>query len=94
MAASARVASPWTSENSGEPQIERFTHPQAAAIKQAGDQAGRITRPVPDGLEQGLGFGRIFGGHGFLLTADHIAQTSDSEGQVNTGADFGREGWT
>ena len=37
-------------------QIEGFRDAQAATVNQAGEQIGGITRPVPNGLEQGLGF--------------------------------------
>ena len=37
-------------------QIEGFRDAQAATVNQAGDQTGGITRPVLNGLEQGLGF--------------------------------------
>ena len=47
---------PFLELNVFDAQIERLTHPQPAAVKQADDQVGGITRPVPDGLEQGLGF--------------------------------------
>jgi hypothetical protein len=37
-------------------QIEWLRGAQAATINQAGEQIGGITRPVPNGLEQGLSF--------------------------------------
>jgi len=66
---------------SGNSQIERFGHAQAAAVEEAGDQAGGLTNPVADSLEQGLGFGRIFGGDGFVLTAQLVTWLFDGEGQ-------------
>ena len=38
-------------------QIEGFGDTQAAAINQAGDEIGGITRPILNSLEQGLSFG-------------------------------------
>jgi len=38
-------------------QIERFTHPQPAAVEETDNQVGVVTRPIPNGLEQGLGLG-------------------------------------
>jgi hypothetical protein len=54
-------------------QIERFTHPQPAAVKQADDQVDGITSPISDGLEQGLGFG-----HGGRVA--HMGRAPGAEG--------------
>ena len=37
---------------------------------------------------------RVQVARGFVLTADHVPEPFDGEGQVHNQADFGREGWT
>ena len=51
-----------------------------------GVQGGDVT---PQPIDVG-----VFGGQGFVLTADHVPQPLDRVGQVHNGADIGRLVWT